>query len=302
MDRLDAMAVFVAIVDHGSFSEAARALGRSPASITRAVASLEERLGQRLLHRSTRRLRLTELGAHHLEIYRRVLADLAEADQTPGDAQALSGTVRVTAPDMFGRLRVLPAAEDFLRAHGAVRLRLLLVNRVVNLTEEGIDLAIRLAPLASSSLIALRLGEMRRLTCASPSYLARQGTPERPEDLARHACIDTENRERAPWRFAEGGVPVTVAVEPRIGLNNAAAAIDAAVRGQGVCRPFSYQVAEEVKAGRLAVILAPFEPRPLPVHLVFHPVPPRNLALRRFIDFLAPRLREELAALTASLG
>lgn len=306
MDRLDAMAMFVATVDEGSLAAAARRFACSPAKVTRALQMLEERLGERLIHRNARRLRLTAAGERRLAVYRSVLAELAEAEGD-GAGDRIDGVIGVTAPELFGRLHVMPAIETFLAKHPAARARALLVNRTVDLAEEGLDLAVRLSPLPDSGVVATRLGEVRKLVCAAPSYVERAGRPETPADLQRHACIGEEEGEAgALWRFADpaGGRArsFSVQVRPRLALNSAGASIDAAVRGQGVCRSLSYQVAEHVAAGRLVTLLDRFEPAPLPVSLLFHPVPRRNVTLRAFIDHATPRLREDLAAVARRIG
>ncbi|MFD1332606.1 LysR family transcriptional regulator, partial [Methylopila musalis] len=306
MDRLDAMAMFVATVDEGSLAGAARRLAVSPAKVTRALQMLEERLGERLIHRSARRLRLTEAGERSLSTYRAVLAEL---DQTEGGGAGdrIDGLVAVTAPELFGRRHVVPAIGAFLAAHPAARARALLLNRVVDLVDEGVDVAVRLAPLPDSGIVATKLGEVRQLVCASPDYIARAGAPETAQDLERHACLgDVESEAGALWRFAEPaarrGRRFSVTVRPRLAVNSAGAAIDAAVAGHGVCYALSYQVAEHIAAGRLRALLAPFEPEPIPVSLVFHPVPRRNVTLRAFIDHVAPRLRDDLAAVARRIG
>lgn len=306
MDRLDAMAIFLAVVDQGSLAAAARALGRSPATVTRAIAMLEGRLGERLLHRNARTLRLTAGGERQAAIWRSVLAELAQAERNP-EAGRLEGTIGITAPELFGRLKVMPVLEAFLAGHPAVRARLLLLNRVVNLVDEGVDVAVRLAPLPESGIIAVRLGEVRKLTCAAPSYLERCGAPEQPAALARHICIGAEEGGgRELWRFTDRSAgrarTVPVALEPRIVLNSAGTAVDTALRGSGICRVLSYQVVDHLAAGRLVALLPGFEPEPTPVHLVFHPVPRRHAALRAFIDHATPLLRAELAAISSSMA
>jgi len=307
MDRLDAMAAFVAVVEEGSLAAAARRLGLSPASVTRAVAMLEARLGERLLHRSTRALRLTERGERQVALYRNVLAELAEAEEAGAGDARIEGRIAITAPTLFGRRVVMPAVESFLEAHPAVGARVLLLDRVVNLVEEGVDAAVRLAPLPDSGLVAVRLGEMRRLVCAAPDYLARSGAPATPGDLDRHACLGTEDGlAREIWHFSDGASdrrrPLSRTVGPRIALNSAGAAIDAAVRGGGLCRVMAYQVVEPLAAGHLVPLLRGFEPAPVPVHLVFHPIPRRNRALRAFVDHAVPRLRAALTDLSERIA
>lgn len=305
MDRLDAMEMFVAAVDGGSLAAAARRLACSPAKVTRAVQMLEERLGERLIHRSARRMRLTDAGERRLAIYRTVLAELDEAER--GASETVDGLVGVTAPELFGRLHVLPVIETFLAAHPAARMRALLLNRMVDLVDEGMDVAVRLAPLPDSGIVATHLGEVRKLVCASPAYVERRGAPSTPKDLQDHACIgDQEGDAGALWPFANPGARrpgrLSVAIRPRLALNSAGGAIDAALRGHGVCRAQSYQVADHLSAGRLVTLLDAFEPEPTPVSLVFHPVPRRNGTLRAFIDHAAPRLREDLAAVARRIG
>ncbi len=306
MDRLDAMAMFVATVDNGSLAAAARKLAVSPAKVTRALQMLEERLGERLIHRSARRLRLTEAGERRLGVYRAVLAELDAADGSGGE-ERIDGLVGVTAPELFGRLHVMPVVETFLAENPAARARALLLNRMVDLVEEGMDVAVRLAELPDSGVVATRLGEVRKLVCAAPSYVERAGVPASPGELQRHACIGEEEGDAgALWRFAEPsarrGRTFSVRITPGLAVNSAGAAIDAAVRGHGVCRALSYQVADHVAAGRLVTLLDAFEPEPLPVSLVFHPVPRRNVTLRAFIDHATPRLREDLAAIARRIG
>ncbi|MCJ2083361.1 LysR family transcriptional regulator [Methylobacterium sp. J-090] len=304
MDRLDAMAVFVAVVEAGSLAAAGRRLGHSPATVTRAVAMLEERLGERLLHRSTRALRLTERGEHQASVYRSILAELADADGGDADTR-ITGRIVLTAPELFGRAILMPVLETFLDEHAGVSVRVILLNRLVSLVEEGVDVAVRLGPLPASGFIAVRLGEMRRLVCAAPGYLARAGMPSKPGTLHQHQCIGTEEgTEREQWHFIDRASdrhrPFSTAIRPRMALNSAGAAIDAALRGHGICRVMAYQVVEHIEAGRLLPLLRSFEPAPLPIHLIFHPIPRRNAALRAFVDHATPRLRAAVAAVSDS--
>ncbi len=298
MDRLDAMAIFVAVVRHRSLAAAARALGRSPATVTRAVALLESRSGDRLLHRSARLLRLTESGERHVAVYRAILAELAAVEKPVKGEDGVEGTLTITAPELFGRLKVMPIVDNFLAQHPTVRVRILLLNRVVNLIDEGVDVAVRLAPLPDSAVRAVGVGELRKPLCASPAYVQKFGLPARPADLELHTCIGMEGNDRELWRFIDRSSSrsraVSVAIQPRIVLNSAGAAVDAAVRGSGVCQTLSYQVVDHVAAGRLVLVLPAFEPKTVPVHLVFHSVPRRNAALRAFIDHAVPSLRHEL--------
>lgn len=302
MDRLDAIAVFVAAADDGSLAAAARRLHRSPASVTRAIASLEVRLGMRLLHRTTRALRLTAFGEAYLGTCRRVLDELKTAERGAAAEQAAPrGLLTLTAPVLFGQLRLRPVLDRFLDANPAVQARLLLLDRVVSLVDEGIDVAARLAHLPDSGLVATRLGEVRRVVCASPGYLERSGTPLVPAELLHHACItSSEAAGTEAWRFAQrpdsGRRALRpIAVRPRLAVNGAAAAIDSALAGHGITRVHSYQVEEHLQAGRLTLLLADFEPPAIPVHLVFPQARPASAKLRAFIDFAAPALRAGLA-------
>ncbi len=306
MDRLDAMALFVAVVDTGSFAAAARRAGVSPASVTRAVAMLEDRLGDRLLHRSTRSLRLTDSGERQVSVYRSVLADLAEVEGLGASMARIEGRISLTAPELFGRMTLMPVVETFLSAHPGVTARVLLLNRIVNLTDEGVDAAVRLAVLPDSGLVAVKLGAMRRLVCAAPGYLDARGRPSSPSDLSQHHCIGIDDgTERELWHFTDrsSSRPRTVStpVRVRLALNSAKAAIDAATRGHGLCRAMAYQVAEPIAAGRLVPVLDAFEPVPVPVHLVFHPIPRRNAALRAFVDHAVPLLRDAVTAVAKDL-
>lgn len=297
MDRLEAMSIFVAVVDSGSLAGAARKLGLSPASVTRAVTQLENTAGERLLERTTRRFAITEAGERHVSTYRLMLEELARLETGP-QALDITGSVVITAPELFGRMNVMPVIEKFLTAHPRVQVRALLLNRLVDLVGEGVDIAVRLAELPDSSMSAVRIGEVRRLTCAAPSYLAERPTPTRPTDLASHWCIglnEAGTQELWPYRESVAAKRVrSVRVSCRIALNSAGAAIDAAERGMGIVRPLSYQVERQIAEGTLVVLLPQYEPDPIPVHLVFQPRRFDGGALRAFIDFAVPLLRKSI--------
>jgi DNA-binding transcriptional LysR family regulator len=304
MDRLDTMSIFIAAVDEGSLAAAARKLGRSPATITRAISLLEDRLGHRLLHRTGRWLKLTEVGERQFALYRTVLASLEEGERLDEHTDRFEGTIAITASELLGRLSIMPLIEEFLVSQPRVRARVLLSNRVVNLVKEGLDIAVRIGPLQDSNEVAVRVGEVRRLVCAAPSYIDRVGLPGNPADLQQHDCIgEEEGHERENWRFAYHSSSQTrsVAIHPRIALNSTGAAVDAAIRGRGLCRALSHQVAEHVAAQRLVTVLSAFEPAPFPVHLVFHTILPRNAVLRAFVDYMTPRIRAELTSISAKL-
>lgn len=289
MDQLDALRAFVATLDEGSLAAAGRRLGRSPAAMTRILAAVEARAGARLFERTTRRLRITDAGARYAEAARRVLAEVdALAGVVPANTVP-AGRLTLTAPRAAGADILRPVLHAFLDVHPAIQARLLLLDRVTNLVEEGLDVALRIAHLPDSSLVAIRVGTVRRLVCASPAYLAAHARLRKPADLSAHVIISlAETRQEAAWSFAGGR---TVRLEPRLAVNSIAAARASAIEGHGLVRLLSYQVAEDLRAGRLAIVLDRFEPPPLPVHLVS---PRDRLVLpktRAFIDFAAPRLK-----------
>lgn len=295
MDRLEAMRVFVKVAEASSFNAAARRLGVSPAAATRAVAALEERLGARLLHRTTRAVRLSEAGAHYLADCRRILHEVEEAEAAASGAHTEPrGTLAITAPAMFGRRHVAPVAIDFLARHPEVTLRTLLVDRVVDLIDEGIDVAVRIAHLPDSSLNATRVGAVRRVVCGAPAYLAEHGMPERPVDLLRHRIITFAPGVAPPgWTFHRGTRTETVNPPARLIVNTAEVAIAAAVAGQGLTRVLSYQAAPEIRAGRLRVVLDAFEPPPIPIHVVHREARVTSGRVRAFVDFAVARLRAD---------
>jgi DNA-binding transcriptional LysR family regulator len=294
MDRVDEWRLFAAVATRRSFAAAARAEGRSPQAVTRSIAALEARLGTRLLNRTTRSVSLTSEGERYLERSRRLVAEFDALEAAPGEDQAaLRGMLTVTAPVLFGRLHVLPVAADFLASHPAVDLRLTLVDRVVSLAEEGVDLAVRIGALPDSSLRALPVGQVRLVVCASPAYLARAGTPKSPTDLAGHACISFAGTTPIPDRWAFARREKGVAVRARLMVNSGEAAIDAAVRGLGLVRLLSYQVDQLVAERALRVVLAAFEPPPVPVQLVHLPGVQARVAVA-FAAAAAPLLRERL--------
>jgi DNA-binding transcriptional LysR family regulator len=299
MDRLDAMAVLLAAVDAGSLSAAARRLGLPLATVSRRVAELEAHLGARLLTRSSRRLTLTDAGRSYAAAAKRILEEVGEAERAAaGEYSAPKGELMVTAPIVFGRLHVLPVVMDFLAAYPEIAVRLVQADRVIDLQESHVDLAVRIADLPDSSLIALRVGSIRRVVCASPAYVARRGAPQRPADLAAHDCITFEG-PIAPdiWAFASGETAATIPIRPRLVVNTAEAAVDAAVAGLGVTRVLSYQVADALRAGILILALQDCEPPPSPVSLIYAGQGLLPQKLRAFLDFAAPRLKARLAEL-----
>ncbi|HUU24107.1 MAG TPA: LysR family transcriptional regulator [Methyloceanibacter sp.] len=297
MDRLAAINVFVAIAEAGSLSAAGRRLGLPLATVSRNLSALEDHVGARLITRTTRRLVLTEPGLQYLESCRRILAELEAAElRLAGDQAEPQGELAFTAPVVFGRLHVLPVVVAFLAAHPRVSARMLLVDRIVDLVEEGLDLSVRVGPLTDSSLIATRVGATRYVACASPGYLAKRGTPSSPRDLTDHDCISFNTLSLAErWRFY-GQKRQVVTVQPRLSVNTAEAAIDAAVAGVGITRVMSYQVASRLADGSLRLILEDFEPEEAPVSLLHREDRLPQVKVRSFVAFAAPLLRKALSS------
>ena len=295
MDRFAAMRVFAAVADAGSLSSAGRVLAMPLATVSRHLSALEEQLGVRLITRTTRRLVLTEPGLHYLESCRRILAELEAAElRLAGEQAEPQGELAFTAPVVFGRLHVLPVVVAFLAAYPRVSARMLLVDRVVDLVEEGLDLSVRVGPLLDSSLIATRVGATRYVACASPAYLAGRGTPGSPQDLAGHDCISFNTLSHAErWSFA-GQKRQLVTVRSRLSVNTAEAAIDAAVAGLGITRVMSYQAASRLADGSLRLILEDFEPEAAPVSLLHREDRLPQAKVRSFAAFAAPLLRKAL--------
>ncbi len=299
MDRLDAMEAFVVTIDRGSLSKAAGALGRSITSISRALTGIEERLGVELVRRSTRSLQITEAGERYLAVCRRVLADLADADDAATSARASPlGTLTVTAPVMFGALHVRPAVDAYLTKYPDVRARLFLLDRIVNVIDEGIDAAVRIAHMPDSSLFATHLGQVRRIVVASPRYVAARGRPTAPKDLAAHRCVSfAAVTPTDSWSFGagrRGGRSIQIKIAPVLTVNTAQAALGSAIDGQGVVSVLSYQAAAALRDGALVRLLAAYESEPLPVQLV-HPARSAGSAkVRAFVELATPMLRHAL--------
>ena len=297
-DRLDALTIFVAVAEQQSFAEAARQVGRSPASVTRAVAALEERLQTRLFNRTTRSVALTDAGARYLESCRRLLAAYDELEAVnSGERVEPRGRINVTAPVMFGRLHVLPLVQSFLDEYPQVDCRLLLLDRVVSLVDEGLDLGVRIGQLRDSSLLAVRVGQVRRIVCAAPQYLARNGVPATPRDIASHRVVACTAVTPIPdrWSFHGPNGITSTPVTPRLVVNTTAAAVDAALNGLGLTCIRSYQAEPHAAAGLLQTVLVEYEPPPAPIHIV-HPGG-RHLPakVRLFLDHAAEGLRRKFA-------
>ncbi|RWE87286.1 LysR family transcriptional regulator [Mesorhizobium sp.] len=300
MDRLEAMSLFVAAVEAGSLSAAGRRFGIPLATVSRKVSDLERHLKTRLLNRSTRQLTLTDAGHAYLAACRRILDEVGEAERAAaGEYSAATGELIITAPIVFGRLHVLPVVTGFLAAYPDVTIRLMLADRITQLSEEHIDLAVRIGELPDSSLVATRIGSIRRVVCASPAYLAQHGMPETPRDLAAHNCITFEGLTApAAWTFATGKTELAVPIRSRLRVNTAEAAVDAAIAGVGLTRVLSYQITAAVRAGTLCTVLEAFEPQPWPVSLVHAGQGLLPVKLRAFVDFAAPRLKKRLMQAT----
>ena len=288
MDRIDAMQAFVAVADLQGFAPAARKLGLSPSAVTRLIAALEDRLGARLLQRTTRQVALTDVGARYLERARRILADVEEAEgAAEGERTRPSGRLVVSAPVGFGRLHVSPVMSVYLMRYGEVAGELRLSDRLINLVEDGVDLAVRIAHLPDSTLVARQVGEMRRIVVASPAYLKSRGEPNRPEGIASHQTIQFGATTASPeWQFVEDGSEVRIPCTPRFATNSADAAIQYAEQGGGLTRVLAYQAAEAIKAGRLKIVLQKFEVPPLPIQLVYPTSRLLSAKVRTFIDLV----------------
>ncbi|TDP72938.1 LysR family transcriptional regulator [Roseateles toxinivorans] len=296
MDHLDSLRSFVAVAEAQGFSAAARRLGVSAPAMTRAIAALEQRLGVLLLQRSTRSVRLTDTGERFVHDCRRILADLDEAEGAASGVQTEArGMLAITAPQMFGRLHVAAIAQDFLHQHPRVQLRTLFADRLVNLLDEGMDVALRIAHLPDSGLTALQLGSLRRVVVASPDYLARHGRPQQPQDLTQHRAIgfSFDGVVAQPWQFGSGRGQQTVTPTIDWVCNLSDVAIGAALAGQGLTRCLAYQAAEYLRSGALTIVLAEFEPPPVPVHIVYPAGRRAPAKVRAFVDFAAERLRRE---------
>jgi DNA-binding transcriptional LysR family regulator len=297
MDRFDLMRAFVAVADAASFAAAARALGQSPPAVTRAVAALEQRIGARLFHRTTRRVRLTDAGLRYLGDAKRILAEIEEAEASAAGAHAAPrGQLALTAPLMFGRMYVAPVLSDFLARFPAVTARFLLADRLVDLMEEGLEAAVRIAQLEDSSLTAVRVGAVRRVICASPALLAAQGRPRTPADLAGAPMVTfAAGAVPDPWIFVKDGVREIFHPEARLVANSNEVTIAAAEGGAGFVRALSYQVAPQLRAGTLEIVLAGYEEPPLPIHVVHIAGRRASARVRAFVDFAVEQLRRNPA-------
>lgn len=296
MDRFGSMSAFVAVVEEGGFSAASRKLGMPLATVSRKVSDLEELLRVSLFTRSTRRVTLTDSGQQFFETARRLLDELEEAERAAsGEYHAPRGELVITAPIVFGRLHLTPIVVEFLRAYPEVSVRLLLSDQIANLLDEDTDLAVRISELSDSSMVAVRVGMIRTVVCASPSYLAKHGTPRHPSDLALHDCV-TRSLLSSPdsWPFRIGKTIDRFPVRRRLVVTTAEAAIDAAIADAGLTRVLCYQIVAAEKKGDLVKVLCDYEPEPVPLSLVYPSSRMTPLKLRAFIDYAVPRLKQRL--------
>jgi DNA-binding transcriptional LysR family regulator len=297
IDRLHLMNVFVAVAEEAGFAGAARRLNMSPPAVTRAIAALEQHLGIKLLNRTTRFVRATEAGQRYLEDAKRVIAAADEADESAAGLNAEPrGHIVVTAPVLFGRLYIMPGIIEYMNRYTGMEVSALFVDRVVNMLEEGVDVAIRIGELPDSSYRAVRVGSVKRLMVASPSYLAQHGTPQSLEELAQHQIVLARGLNPSPeLKFSNNNQPVVVKVKPKLLVNDNDSAIAAVVAGFGMTCLLSYQVAPQLTNGTLQAVLTHFEPQPVPVHIVHNESRYTSVKIRAFIDLMAQRLKADQA-------
>lgn len=297
MDRFQEMHIFTTVAQEQGFSAAARRLGLSAASVTRAVAALELRIGTQLLIRTTRSVHLSEAGQRYLEDCRRILAEVQEAEDSAAGSHAQPrGQLTVTTPVLFGDLFVTPVMAGYLAQYPDVTINAVLVDRIVNMVEEGIDVAVRIGDLADSNQHAIRVGEVRRVICGSPDYFSKYGRPVHPQALAGAPVVATSAiGQQRTWPFLDAGEPLSVRPEPRLIVTANQAAITAACMGLGLTRVLSYQVASKIASGELEIVLAEFELPPLPIHVVYQGGRKAPARIRSFVDFTVEALREHPA-------
>jgi len=297
MDRFHLMNVFIAVAEETGFAAGARRLQMSPPAVTRAVAALEEHLGVKLLNRSTRHVRATQAGERYLEDARRILAAADAADEAAAGVNAKPrGHLAVTAPVLFGRMFVMAGIVEYLQRYAETKVSAMFVDRVVNLLEEGLDVGVRIGELPDSSMRALKVGSVRLLLCASPAYLQQRAIPQTLDDLFEHSMIaSSAGSGLFDWRFASPSGTRTLRVTPRLTVTTNDAAIEAAVRGFGITRLLSYQVAPQLATGALKVVLSDHESPPRPVHIVHREGRYATATVRAFVDLLAARLRADSA-------
>ena len=307
MDRFHQMSVYVAVAEEESFAAGARRLGLSPPAVTRAVAALEESLGVKLLNRTTRYVRPTDAGQRYLDDARQILAKLQEADEgAAGINAAPRGHLTMTAPVLFGKIFVMPHIVEYMQQNPQVEISALLLDRVVNMMEEGVEVGVRIGALPDSSMRAVRVGQVKRVLCASPEYLAKHGIPQRPEDLLQHQIVAASGvTPSIEWKFGEGVASSsnssnsngasTIRIKPRLTVTTNDAAIMAVKHGAGITRLLSYQVAHHLQSGALKTVLSEYESTPLPIHVVHREGRDGSAKIRSFVDYMAQALRAHTA-------
>jgi DNA-binding transcriptional LysR family regulator len=297
MDRLEAMSIIVAVNETGSFSAASRRLQSPVATVSRKVAELEARLKAQLFQRSSRRMTLTDAGRSYIEACKRIIEQVDDAErEVSGEYRIPRGDLAVTAPWGLGHMHLLPIAVEFLDAYPEIALRLVLTDRVVNTVDESIDISIRIGILPDSSMIATRIGSVRLVHCASPSYLAARGRPAEPADLRDHDCICVDSlAAQRTWKFTKGTREIVAPIRSRLVVSDSEAAIDAAIAGAGITRVMSYKMEAAKRSGALEIMLEEFELEPLPVHIVYAERNPMPLKLRLFLNWVIPRLKARLS-------
>jgi DNA-binding transcriptional LysR family regulator len=297
MDRFQEMQVFIAVCEERSFATAARRLNMSAPSVTRAVAALEKRIGTLLLSRTTRSVHLSEAGQRYLTDCRRILSEIEEAEDSAGGSNAAPvGHLTITASLLFGELFVMPLVVGYLERYTGVSINALLVDRVTHMVEEGIDVAVRIGHLLDSTQHGVKVGEVRRVVCASPAYLAAHGRPQRPDELSQHRVIvSAASALVRRWEFSDEGKPVDIELKSRLTVSANQAAITAASMGWGVTRVLSYQVASRVASGELEILLEDFEQPPLPVHVCYQADRKVSAKVRTFVDYCVERMMQDPA-------
>jgi len=297
MDRLHLLTVFVAVAEEESFAGGARRLEMSPPAVTRAIAALEDRLGVKLLNRTTRYVRVTDAGNRYLDDARRIIGEMDEADEAAAGINAEPrGHLAVTAPVLFGRMFVIPGIVDYLQRYPDMEVSAVFLDRVVNLLEEGFDVGVRIGELPDSSMRAIRVGQVRRILCASTDYLEKHGIPNNPAELLSHNIISASGVSPTnEWKFSQGLKLFSVRVKPKLTVSSNDAAIEAACQGLGITRLMSYQVAPHLASGQLKIILSDFEPVSLPIHVLHREGRYASTKIRSFVDLIATRLRGELS-------
>jgi DNA-binding transcriptional LysR family regulator len=297
MDRLEAMSVIVAVTETGSFSAASRRLKKPVATVSRNVAELEARLKAQLFQRSSRQMTLTDAGRSYIEACRRIIEQVDDAErEVSGEYRIPKGDLAITSPWGLGHMHLMPIAVEFMNAYPEIALRLVLTDRIVDTVEENIDISIRIGNLADSNLIAMKVGSVRFVLCASPGYLAEHGHPSEPTKLAAHDCISIDSvAPQRSWKFIKDGREMVVPIRSRLTVSDSEAAIEAAIVGAGITRVMSYKMEAARRAGQLVLMLEEYEQEPWPVHIVYAERKPVPLKLRAFLNWITPRLKARLA-------